>query len=208
MNHKEQQERRENYRKHPIYGTDFSKRTSVLIEEVRDDIMQVRGKLSDIQSGTGWGERVEHVIGLLTCGLVTLAHSNEEIVKFEIASDDHERGPSFKFAPRGIGLDMCPGCFVCGVLDEGSFRAKAMMNNISGFVASREQGEAIAGWFKAGAWLDYREHEPTWLQVKIGACDKHLPNLQKLQELTSAYGVIRQADITDALDVKAETAQA
>ena len=35
------------------------------------------------------------------------------------------------------------------------------------------------------AVLDYRPRESNWVQVKVGACDKHLPNLQRLEELTT-----------------------
>ena len=36
--------------------------------------------------------------------------------------------------------------------------------------------------FQHGAMLDYREHEPDYVQVKVGACDQHLPALQLLHE--------------------------
>jgi len=82
------------------------------------------------------------------------------------------------FNSRGIGIDTTPGCFCCG-------GEKKYYNNIAAFVESKQAGERIVEFFGGfGAWLDYREYEPDWIQVKIGACDEHLPNLKKLAELT------------------------
>ena len=58
------------------------------------------------------------------------------------------------------------------------------MHNIAAFVASKDAGERIVAMFERGAWLDYREYEPNWIQVKIGACDKHKQNLELLERLT------------------------
>jgi len=80
------------------------------------------------------------------------------------------------FDSRGIGLETI-GCFVCGA--ESATRA-----NIAGFVKSKEAGKRIVSMFsqKVGAYLDLRPHEPTWIQVKIGACTKHRTNLKKLND--------------------------
>ena len=82
------QEDRERYQKNPIFGSDFSKPISVLIEDVRHELTKARGHLHDIEHGTCWGGGVDHVVGLLTCGLVALAHSKKEIVECEIRWDD------------------------------------------------------------------------------------------------------------------------
>lgn len=94
------------------------------------------------------------------------------------------------FRSRGIGTDVTPGCFVCG----GN---KGAYNNIAAFVQCKEAGERVVAMFPQGAWLDYRESEPDRVQVKIGACDAHLPNLGKLHELTKD-GVITAAHISEA----------
>ena len=117
------------------------------------------------------------------------------------------------FSSRGIGKDFIPGCFVCGdkfvdayiedskrefkahkrkLTDEEierfeeDLRSRQLVDNIAGFVVSKESGERIVdGMFnKVGARLDYREWEQNWIQVKIGACPEHLENLKKLNELT------------------------
>jgi hypothetical protein len=79
----------------------------------------------------------------------------------------------YRAAPRGIGKDWTPGCMCCG-------GDKNLYNNASFFVQSRESGEAIVAMFEHGAFLDWREHEPNWIQVKVGACDAHLENLVAL----------------------------
>ena len=97
-----------------------------------------------------------------------------------------------EFKSRGIGLDTTPGCFICG-------GEKRLLNNISAFVLTKEDGELAVSWFEQGARLDYREREPNWIQVKIGACDQHLPNLIWLDLATKAYlGRLRHEIAKDA----------
>ena len=85
----------------------------------------------------------------------------------------------FGFHARGLGKDKAPGCFICG----GDW---GLYDNFSGFVQSKEDGEKIVAMFKSGAWLDYRDFEPNWIQVKVGACKAHEPNLLWLQMVTQA----------------------
>jgi hypothetical protein len=40
---------------------------------------------------------------------------------------------------------------------------------------------------KPGTWLDYREHEPLWIQVKV---QKEDVDLETLQNLTKNDGII------------------
>jgi hypothetical protein len=82
----------------------------------------------------------------------------------------------YRARPRAIGLDWTPGCFCCG-------GERGLHYNISFFVPSRETGEVVASLFASGAFLDYRDFEPNWIQVKVGACDDHLPNLEHLVEM-------------------------
>lgn len=71
-------------REKPIYGTDFSKPLSVLVEELRSDIAKIRGRMSDISYGyPAWREELDCVEGLLTCGLVTLYGTKEKMVDHE-----------------------------------------------------------------------------------------------------------------------------
>lgn len=100
------------------------------------------------------------------------------------------------FHSRGIGLDNCV-CFVCGTHDRDG-KGHTMLNNIAAFVQTKEAGERVVAMFKQGARLDYREHEPDRVQVKLGACDRHLPNLKKLDSLVKD-GVLTQTMVTTAI---------
>jgi hypothetical protein len=84
------------------------------------------------------------------------------------------------FVSRGIGMDATPGCFVCGGMN-------GLYSNISGFVDSEESGERVVAMFKHGAQL-HQNLIPYWIQVKIGACQEHLPNLDALHQFTRAIG--------------------
>ena len=99
------------------------------------------------------------------------------------------------FRSRGIGLDSVD-CFVCGTHDRDGKRHH-MLNNISAFAQCKEAGGRIVALFPQGARLDYREYEPDRVQVKIGACDLHLPHLQKL-DLLVQDGVISENRIATA----------
>jgi hypothetical protein len=82
---------------------------------------------------------------------------------------------AIRWRVRGIGKDWTPGCFLCPLSEAGP-----LYHNIAAFVATREDGERIVRWFGHGARLDYRPAEPQWIQVKVGACDRHLPELREL----------------------------
>jgi len=102
------------------------------------------------------------------------------------------------FLSRGIGTDTTPGCFVCG----GETKPWGY-SNIAAFVNSKEAGEQCVAMFGGkGAWLDYRGHEPSWIQVKVGACDAHLPNLKVLErEAIKNNNTLNEAIIEEARQV-------
>jgi hypothetical protein len=98
------------------------------------------------------------------------------------------------FSSRGIGLDHTPGCFICG-------GGSGLYQNIAAFVQCREAGERVVAMFRQGAYLDYREYEPDYLQVKVGACDAHASNLAKLSSLTiENKGVIAERLLLQAMN--------
>jgi len=71
-------------REHPIWNTDFSKKNSEIIEEVRIRLSRIRGTLYDIEYAYPvWKEYLEDVTGLLTCGLIVLADVAKEMEKVE-----------------------------------------------------------------------------------------------------------------------------
>lgn len=76
--------RAEYARERPIWGTDFTKPNSVLIEEVRSDISKLRGKLYDMHAAYPYLEsQLEDVTGLLTCGLIVLYNVYEDEIALE-----------------------------------------------------------------------------------------------------------------------------
>ncbi len=186
-----------NQSKTGIYGTDLTKPLSVLIEDLRQQMVKTRGQIHDIEHAfPHWKERVDHVGGLLTCGIVALHSSREEIVAHETKVTDCERGRSLRFNSRGIGSDTVPGCFVCGETTNGS----RCFHNIAAFVASEAEGREIVQWFglpdQDCARLDSR---PNRIQVKVGVCDKHLPALQWLHKrVTENHGRLRELDVKEA----------
>lgn len=107
-----------------------------------------------------------------------------------------EAGGEF-FSSRGIGLDVTPGCFVCG-------GTQGMRSNIAAFVRCKDSGKRVVEMFGGkGARLDYREYEPDYVQVKVGACDAHVSCLENLHHITSeAKGTITSDMILEACNPK------
>lgn len=118
-------------------------------------------------------------------------HPREGIPAHEKEDKQPEGGGEF-FRPRGVGTDKTPGCFVCG-------GHHGLYTNLSGFVDTKPAGERVLKMFKQGAWLDYRENEPTWIQVKIGACTKHEQNLEKLNKMSAENQIITAEMVAAAM---------
>lgn len=77
----------------PIFyknSEEMNKPLSVLMGELRMDISKVRGKIEDIKRSYGWEERVEHLIGGLTCLLVAMYDTMKEMEKFENKKSTNE----------------------------------------------------------------------------------------------------------------------
>lgn len=88
------------------------------------------------------------------------------------------------FRSRGIGFEYNLNCFVTGRQPTAGFG----LDNIAAFVDSREAGERVVEMFNGLARLDYRPKEPNWIQVKVGASEQHLPQLEELNRLTRNNG--------------------
>lgn len=54
-----------------------------LMEQLRTDVANVRGKLYDIKRTYGWDDRIEHLEGGLTCMIVAMSEISQEWKKFE-----------------------------------------------------------------------------------------------------------------------------
>jgi hypothetical protein len=77
----------------PGCGRFFSKPLSVLVEGLRNDITKIRGQLSDISYAyPGWGEHLKCVEGLLTCGLIALYETREEMKALELRANSETEG--------------------------------------------------------------------------------------------------------------------
>jgi hypothetical protein len=177
--------------------------TSEKLNDIRNRITDIRSEIKQLGfDKVLMYDRFSCVEGLLTCGIVTLYNSIEELRRFEIECDDEKFGKSYRFASRGIGLDSGMSCFVCDCKFRDDKNGSPLLNNIAGMVKSKEEGEIIASWFGGNARLDYRPTEPYWIQVKIGACDDHIENLRALDKITLVHNVIRQRDIERAASIK------
>lgn len=109
----------------------------------------------------------------------------------ETEKQKEKENGSIPFRTRGIGSEFGK-CFKCD-------HAQGLMGNISAFVDNREDGERIVEMFNNhGVYLDYRESEPNWIQVKILACTEHLPDLQLLNRAILT-GMITPKIIEDAM---------
>ncbi len=114
-------------------------------------------------------------------------------------ADVRPEGGGEYFYPRGLGKDYCPGCFVCGG-EEGLY------NNVAAFVNTREAGERVLALFdNKGVRLDYREHSPDRIQVKLGACEDHINNLEAISHLRK---VITADDIKRARVIHVDVREA
>lgn len=120
------------------------------------------------------------------------SHPRRGILSHGRPDNRPENGGEY-FHSRGLGIDLTPGCFVCG-------GQKGMHDNIAAFVQCKAAGERVVGMFPQGARLDYREFEPDRVQVKIGACKEHVSNLTKLSQMTSTKGVITQDIIRECME--------
>lgn len=190
----------------PTNAPDKTKRSSALLQEYRSLLLSVRSQGNELACATSVRDRAQCIDGVLTCAIATLYGIIDDVMEEEIKADDVARGKSYVFRPRGVGLDTCPGCFVCGAAKR-SKDANDYLNNVSGFVRTKEEGERIVQMFvvedgedpnASRARLDFRPSEPNWIQLKVGACDAHLPNLEALVTMTGKYGRIRQRDVEDA----------
>jgi hypothetical protein len=153
-----------------------------LFNQIRDQLTEARGGLSDIRFT--YRQHSEQYVEPLQ-GALTILISNLYHVVNECRAASRKKRNALEWSVRGVGNDNCPGCFVCG-------GEKSLYNNISAYVSSKELGEKIVQFFEKGAWLDYRKYEPNYLQVKVGACAKHLFNLQYLEKITKDGGISKE----------------
>ena len=102
------------------------------------------------------------------------------------------------YIPRGFGENWLP-CYICNL---GGNRV--VQTDMSAFVDNKESGERIIAMYTRlglNSKLDYRTHESNYVQVKVGACDEHRSNLEKLMNLCSKDKKISNEKIVKSLTV-------
>ena len=68
---------------------DTPKPVSLQVEDIRNEMARLRSKISDIYyAHKSWKEHLEASVGLLTCGISSLANTREYIAKCEVKWDD------------------------------------------------------------------------------------------------------------------------
>jgi hypothetical protein len=180
--------------------TPFEETAARRLEKIRSELADIRGQIQDIGRDnvhTGLSkDAADYLAGGLTCVIVSISHQIKEAQKYMIRWDDQKFGPHLVFQSRGTGAEWLKECFVCGKASED------ILDNIAAFVKSKEDGEKIVSEFFHGrAKLDFRPHEPNWIQVKVGTCMKHYSNLEFLHVRTRGQGgVIRACDVQDAIN--------
>jgi len=106
----------------------------------------------------------ESCIGINDYFPVLEAHPRYGILKHKFENPDARPEVGEYFKPRGVGYDL------------------------AGFVVSKKAGERIIKLFESilgeniKTWLDYREYEPTWIQVKVQEDDIDIKLLNKLTQ--------------------------
>lgn len=83
----------------PIYDTDMSKPLPDLVQDWRNMLTQIRGQISDVSfKYPGWGEHLDCVRGLLTCGLISLSHVRDTMIEAKRA-EQRRKAEELKLEP-------------------------------------------------------------------------------------------------------------
>lgn len=171
---------------------------AVRINTVRSELGNCRSSLQDIiRDNPCCAPRIEYAPHAATC-LISALYSRQ----IEAEEEAYKLAPTqgIYYSSRGIGSDSDLTCFICGV--DHRFRGGEgyiCLPNISGFVKTKEDGEAIVEMFGLkAAWLDYRPATPKRIQVKIGACNEHFDNLRLLERMISRNNHITPGILDDA----------
>ena len=101
----------EEYRKNPIFGTDFRKPVSQILEEIRNTLTLQRGVISDIIYGyPQHKERLDFIEGYFTTGLVALFRAVQEIEKLEERAAERKKLCEQQHAIFSDKDDLCKYC--------------------------------------------------------------------------------------------------
>lgn len=95
---------------------------------------------------------------------------------------------------RGVGSEYNLVCLVTG-------KTADLMPNVSGFVQGREAGARVVALFNGRARLDFRKHEPDWVQVKVGCLPEHEEVLHRLCAASwGCHGLLNERIVKWAID--------
>ena len=125
---------------------------------------------------------------------------NEETVYPELGEHPRKDIPKHKFVLPDIRPKDIDGEYWS---PRGAGRNYHGNPDISGFVKCKHAGERIVQMIekvigkKPESWLDYREKEPTWIQVKINSEDGF--DCEKLDDLCRIDGIITEEKLRQAL---------
>ena len=177
------------------------------ISDIRDRLFYIRSEIEDLirtkpkQQETDYETRLitpvsnderslQDIVGTLTSAGVYMHSIMNERFKYERHIVKSFFPDSLELNPRGIGKDIVPCCFCCG-----DTYSDLYMHNIASYVSSREQGDKIAALFKTVTGhdcvkVDFRDHEPNYIQVKFGVCQKHQKSLFDLHALMSKLNLV------------------
>lgn len=107
----------------------------------------------------------------------------------------------YLFKPRGVGNNWLP-CFICGHKPQEKCQADMSSFIDSSLIVRLTVGEKTIIshpitrlFFEMDLLvgkLDYREYEPNRVQLKLGACGEHEPNLHLLEALCYSDGKINE----------------
>ena len=126
--------------------------------------------------------------------------SFQNSARFRIRQNSTCRANGHKVIPRGLGLDCVKACFVCGATNRFRAEKPQLLNNISMMLTSYADAREIAACLEnlIGAdavYLDFRKSEPTYIQIKIGACNAHLYQLRKLNYFLEQFNCFSEQEI-------------
>jgi len=82
--------RKKNPNSKPIFYKEIGeldKPVNELIEQLRIDLAKIRGKISDIRYMYGWEDRLDYLEGGITCMIVAMNSSREEIKEYELKTN-------------------------------------------------------------------------------------------------------------------------
>lgn len=96
------------------------------------------------------------------------------------------RTASLRYVPRGRGRAH-DACFICG--GEGHGYGKATLKpNLAALVDSAVEGDMVVDMFSALGLFAWVDRDARHAQVKIGACPRHVRNLDVLGVMAHRHG--------------------